>query len=215
MRLGAIVRCFYLTDYLERVLKNLFWLDRVIVAHSYPSNSDVQNDRTVEIVKQLAYNNVDTYTFLDKQQHEVFNDALKIFYDYDYVFINDADEFLLPVDQIGLIRGIKKKKADVGYINVIDYSQDINKRYPIRTHRPAVIVRPHVHFYEIRNIVGEGYFHKGYMHHMGYAFTQDKINWKLKNKQWYGVDEKNIQNILNQPLEDCTPPKELLELLNE
>jgi hypothetical protein len=132
----------------------------------------------------------------------------------EFVFINDADEFILPKDRQVIIDGMRTLDRQVGYANVIDYITPYTA-YPLRPHKPTVAVRPSVKFYEVRNARGDGYFPDVYMHHFGYALPKKDVDWKLADKKWYGVDFKNMETLINQSPRLVEPPRELLEILGE
>lgn len=209
---AAIVRCYKLTEYLQRVLLNLRDVDLIIVANGPYEGIPREEDNTAEIVRSLRQENILIYPHEGKPQKEVFNDCLKLLTNFDFVLINDADEFLLKEDREKIIekmidRGVD---ADVGICPVIDYAPD-GKRFPIRGHQPIVVVRPYVRFDGNRAAsYGGGVVGNCVLHHFGYALKD--MEWKMKHL-WY--PSESAEEIMTQPTEDYKKPEELIKVLNE
>lgn len=210
---AAIVRCYKITGYLERVLKNLSDIDLIIVANGPYPGVPREEDNTLEIVRKLKQKNILVYLHDGKEQKDVFNECLSLLANYDFVLINDADEFLLREDRKNILdkmvdRGVD---ADVGICPVIDYSPD-GKRYPLRDHMPIVAVRPYVKFVGNRSVFyGGGVVGHFYLHHFGYALKKD-MEWKKKNI-WY--PSESFDEIVKNPTESYHKPEELKKVLNE
>jgi len=214
MKLGAIVRCYYLTDYLSRVLKSLEYLDKIIVAN-FIYDDVAPYDDTEEIVDELNQQNVVLISGSGLKQHEVFNKCLEDLKDMDWVFINDADEFIARTDRDYMIGECEKHKTGMGMCGVIDYAKT-DKIYPRRTHKPAVIIQSNERFYTTRCIhcIDGLIFEDVFMHHFGYTFPKDKIDWKKKGK-WYEAESTEIVRMMNKTIEDFETPKEIKEMLRE
>jgi hypothetical protein len=210
---GAIVRCFRLTDYLERVLRNLSDIDKIIVANYRYNGVEDLEDKTPEIAKKFS--NVILKQGIGKEQHEVFNECVKELKDCDWIFINDADEFLLPKDRGFILEQCNKFNPDAGLACVLDYA-DAKHIYPKRSHHPVVIVKPSTAFYTTRCINADYclIFHDINIHHFGYVFDKETLDWK-RNGEWYKAEKNEITRMINKkPLKTDTP-KELLELLGD
>lgn len=210
---GAIVRCYRLTHYLERVLKNLSDIDKIVVAnYRYNGVEDVE-DNTPQIANKFS--NVILKQGKDKLQHEVFNECIKELQDCDWIFINDADEFILKSDRQVILDKCREFNPDAGLACVLDYA-DNNHIYPKRTHHPVVVVKPTATFYTTRCINADYclIFHDINIHHFGYVFDKKTLDWK-RNGEWYKAEKNEITRMINKrPLKTDTP-KELLELLGD
>lgn len=218
MKIGAIVRCYYITEYLERVLKNLKDIGSIAVMNYRFNGVNEVEDKTLEVVSKLNQANVKLFKGEGIDQHEIFNKGLGILKDCDFVFILDADEFLLKADREKIIEDMIKKGFGFGFANVLDY-KDMNNIYPIRNHKPVVCVKPSEPqdvFYEIRNVMGASgsKLPDVCLHHFGYALNESNLKWK-KDNLWYapkGIGEFN--RIISQDCEPYTMPKELKEIIN-
>ena len=175
MKLAAIVRCYCFTEYLYRVLKSLEYLDTIFLMNYRFEGFPESEDNTREIAHSTKQKNIQLYTGKLKKQHEIFNDGLELASDYDLVFINDADEFITKEDRDYMVRFIMDNPVDGGTCNVIDYMGN-DKVAALRTHKPTVIVKPSVRFYDVRCAqYGNHYFNNVNMHHFGHM---------LKRKQY-------------------------------
>lgn len=185
MRIGAIIRSYYLTDYLERVVKNYSWIDRVVVANfMFPRVDSSVRDKTESIINKLNQPNV--VLLKDRSRHydqaEVFEMAKNKLLDCDLIFISDADEFLLKSDQEKIINDLNPN-SEKALCHVIDYCLNTDYAFPLRTHKPIVAVRPKVRFVGTRDAEGQGQmFNDIYMHHFGYSIKEQE--WKRENI-WY------------------------------
>jgi len=212
--IGAIVRCYKLTDYLERVLKSLSDIDKIIVAnYRYTGTEEVVNELSTEIA--IKFSNVVIKKGENKLQHEVFNECVKDLQDCEWIFIIDADEFLLKSDRQEILDKCREFKPDAGLACVLDYA-DTTHIYPKRTHHPVVIIQPNVCFYTTRCINADYclIFHDINIHHFGYVLPKETLDWK-RNGEWYKAEKNEITRMINKkPLKTDTP-KELLELLGD
>lgn len=156
---------------------------------------------------------------VDKEE-VVRNQGIEALNSFDLVFTIDADEIILPDDQKKLIERMEEGNHDVGFCPAIDYtSLACDKKYKRKEilHRPAVIVDPRkVKFYEGRCLRFDNpmYCDDIFVHHLGFTFPQDVLEWK-KSVYWDKKNPKEFEEILNVDTEPCTPPKELLEILND
>lgn len=223
IKIGAIVRCYYITEYLKRVLKHLKDLDSIAVMNYRFNRVKEAKDNTQEIVKELKQDNVKLFTGEGLEQHEIFNKGLERLNDCDFVFILDADEFLLKFDRKKIIDDMTEKGFGYGFAKVIDY-RDLEHIYPIRTHKPVVCVKPIPHklpqnvFYQVRNVMGASgsQLPDVYLHHFGYALNKENMEWK-KNNLWYILkegEENELNRIMAQDYRPYVMPEELKEIIN-
>jgi len=213
IKIGAIVRCYYLTDFLDKVLKNIRWVDKIVLANFRYKGVEPMWDDTELIYRRLSMPNVVLKKGEDLEQHEVFNLCMQELKDYDYVFINDADEIVLPYDQIKIITEMLNTKKDAGVITVLDYAKDFYHTYPIRTHKPIIIVKSNCVWKEGDKRTpdyGEGVvFDKIYLHHFGYIVKD--LQWKIRNA-WH-TNKQEVAEMTSREVIEREPPQELLEIL--
>ena len=204
MSIATLVRSYGLTDFLPAVLKSYAWVDKILVMNYRFNQVPPKKDDTVFLT--LPFKNVEVMSGDGLSQEGVFNTGLEKLKDFDYVFIADNDELITRADQQKLIDGLG---AEVGTCNLIDY-KDVNNRYPLRGHHPAVIVKPHVRFYDVRCFSAQQkYFPDVNMHHFGFAYKD--LNWKL---EWETkLADEGFKNILCYPTVGCEAPEEIRNLI--
>lgn len=207
--IGVVVRCYGLTNYLPGIFKQYAWVDKIAVMNYRFNRVEASPDDTKEAVAKLNQPNVKVYSGENLDQHSVLNMGAEILSDCELIFISDADEFILRNDQQKLIDGMGGES--IGTCDVVDYV-DLNRRYPIRGHKPPVIVRPNVRFYDVRCYQGSAkYFPDVKMHHLGYTYTPKELEWKFKwEKEWEGSTTRDLmcQTHIDSPL-----PQEIKDLL--
>lgn len=212
-RIAALIRCYGLTRYLKPVLKQYEWVDDILVMNELFRGATETIDDTKNQVIELNQHNVTVNSGLGNlSQAEVFNRGIELLKDYDLIFISDADEFILGEDQDKLVEGMVDH--DIGIVNVIDYARNFDHIYPIRTHRPPVIIRPSAKFYDVRCYQGGAkYFKDVNMHHLGFVYTPEELRWKFA---WENKDEgKKPENLMCQKVEKYSMPHELRILLGD
>lgn len=206
---GAIVRCYHLTNYLKPVLKQLEYIDGILVMNYRFTDVSTSKDKTARIVKKLKQKNITLLKGDEQLQQDVFNRALKIFEElkFDWVWINDADEFIQKRDRDTIISYLNTHSYDGGTTNVIDYTAK-DKIAEIRTHKPTIIVRPFVRFRETRCADYSNYYFKDiYMHHFGHMNNR---KWKQKNL-WY--PKKDFNKVIHTKYSKYEMPQEIKELI--
>ena len=168
-------------------------------------------DDTHEVVRKTKQLNVEIKSGEALDQHEVLNLGLGLLKDYDWVFVSDSDELISRKDQEKILSEMKGWVVG-GICNIIDYAGDFHHRYPLRTHRPTVIIKPRIRFHIVRCYLGETkVFPDIYIHHLGYTFPKDDMKWKLGwEKKW---EEDTIDTLLHQPPEEYEMPQEIREML--
>jgi hypothetical protein len=89
---------------------------------------------------------------------------------------------------------------------------DLHRRFPIRGHKPPVIVNPTTRFYDVRCYQGSArYFTEVAMHHLGYTYNPVELEWKFKwEKEWEGNTTRDLMCQAHIPHE---LPQEIKDLL--
>ena len=220
MKIGALIRCYHLTRYLKAILKSLDYLDEVLVVNAKFKGTEDRPDATEDIVRELGQKNV---TLLKEEhdgeeQHEIIRAGLEVLWGCKYVFINDADEFILRKDREEIVEQMATQRAEVGFCHLIDYVSEPfhipQQHYPFRGHRPTVIVKPSTTFYNIRNIrYGNGIFFDKCVHHFGYTWNSDDMNWK--HSFYEEAESKDLKDLTKRRKFDCKVPDEIMKLLEE
>ena len=155
MKIGVCIPCFFLTDYLDAVIRQFSDWGKVVVIE--------QN-------------------FQDVSEANVRNAGLNQLADHDLVWTVDADEFILKEDQKRIVEDMVNGKHDVGFCPVIDYKSK-DTAIMQREHKPVVIVDPKtVRFYDGRccHFHNQATFEYP-VHHFGIMFSVEKLEWKMKN----------------------------------
>ncbi len=207
MKIGAIVRCYHYTEYLEKVLRNISWVDNLLVMNFRYPMVVKQEDETPAVCQKLR---VEYLTGQALDQQDVFNLGIKTLKDCDYILINDADEFVHRKDYLRMIGDLEEKHYQAAFTTVIDYVNGPHWRLPIRSHKPAMVIDPTCRCTETRCFsYGNGIMYDDiYMHHFGHALQN--IGEKIA-ELWY--DKNKIIEMLEGEPERARPPQWLLELL--
>lgn len=121
-------------------------------------------------------------------EHEVLNYGMELLDDYDFIHICDADELFSEED---IKRMPELCKEDYLTSKIYDYADETHIYEP-RTHRPVVMVRPHVRFYITRCAYGAESRSDIIMHHYGYVDT----DWK---QEYWDDNGDQINSIKNKP----------------
>ena len=213
LRIASLIRSYGLTKYLTPVIKQYAWVDKILVMNYQFKGVPAIEDATLTCISEVNQPNVEVNKGLGNlTQHEVFNRGIELLKDYDLIFISDADEFLARADQNDIVLGMVGH--DIGVCRVIDYAKDFNHRYPIRTHRPAVICRPSARFYDVRCYIGGAkYFDTIFLHHLGYIYSPEELGWKLNWEKIYEGD--SVNELVNKQPEPYEMPQEIRDLLND
>lgn len=205
--IGAVIRSYGLTTYLPAVLKSYDWVDKIVVMnYRFNGTTPIQDDTTT---LTIPFKNASVLSGENLDQYAVLNMGVDSLKDCDLIFIADNDELITKSDQQKLVSGMDK--TDIGVCDVIDYV-DFSRIYPIRTHKPPVIVKPSARFFDTRCYsCSAEYFPEVKMHHLGYTYTPKELDWKFGwEKKWEGDTTRNImcQAHIVSPL-----PQEIMDLL--
>ena len=205
--IGAVIRSYGLTTYLPAVLKSYAWVDKISVMNYRFNGTTPIEDNTALLT--TPFKNASVLSGENLDQYAVLNMGVDSLKDCDLIFIADNDELITKEDQHKLVGGMVKE--DIGVCDVIDYV-DFYRAYPIRTHKPPVIVRPSARFFDTRCYMGSAtYFPEVKMHHLGYTYTPKELDWKFGwEKRWEG---DTTRNIMCQAHLDLELPKEIRDLL--
>jgi hypothetical protein len=205
--IGAVIRSYGLTNYLNAVLDSYAWVDKIVVMNYKFNGTQAIKDDTALLT--IPFKNSTILSGEDLDQHTVLNMGVEALNDCELIFISDNDELITRVDQNKLIEGMSG--ANIGVCDVLDYV-DCFHRYPIRSHKPPVIVRPGVKFYDTRCYQGDArYFTEVKMHHLGYTYSPKELEWKFGwEKRWEG---NTTRDLMCQAQIECPLPNELRKLL--
>ena len=214
LKIATLIRCYHATEFLERVLKNYSWVDKILIMNYRFKSVKPISDDTAEIAAKFS--NTEVIKGQGIAQHDILNLGLQKLADYDYVFISDADEFIFPAEQKLMVKTLHDRGKDYGFCMIKDYLYDINHCMPQRHGHFVTIVKPgKTKFVHIRRntFVQEKRqdFHF-LVHHLGFALNPTDLAWKMK---WESVEERTnvAQNVKRLKIVDCVPPPELLAIL--
>lgn len=207
--IAAIVRCYNLNWMLDRVLKNLSDLDLILLAIC--NYTDDKSDETAtRVAKVLKQDNVACIFYEKMEQKDLFNKCVKKLKDLGatHIFINDADEILLPNDRKLIIAKMDEHILDSMHVSVIDYADmECKERYEIRSHKPVVAIKPSALFDGNRSVGSGGLIEEINLHHFGHALDKENMGWKMNNL-WYEKD--SFKEVLESKKYKANPPEELL-----
>lgn len=207
--IAAIVRCYKLNWMLDKVLKNLSDVDLVLVAVCNFTNDNCE-ELTSGLVRNLQLENVACIFYKQMEQKDLFNKCVKKLSDLGatHIFINDADEILLPNDRKRIIAKMDEHILDSMHCTVIDYADmGCKEQYEVRTHKPVVCIKPTAVFDGNRSVGSGGLMEEIELHHFGHALDKDDWDWKMNNL-WY--EPESIKQIIESKKVRANPPQELL-----
>ena len=221
-KIGVEILSYHATQYLEKVLKQYAWVDKIAVL-SYRFNSTPESeDNTEDIVRSFKHKDIIFEKGQGLPQHGIRNRGLELLRDCGVVFISDADEFIFRKDQEKIIsavinKGVEHKPSNYCTCTIVDYNGDLYHGSPERSYYTTVAVSPKdVLFGHLRSI---GHDNKCAclpevkMHHLGLVFPEHILSWKAV---WEGKEEKvPLEKVLSDwsVRREITPPQELLEML--
>ena len=146
------------------------------------------------------------------------NFGVSLFKDCDLLFTVDADEFMTREDQIMLVNKMASKGHDGAFCRVVDYTSDMNHAYKIREHKPITVIKPkEVMFWQGRCIRG---VHNALItddftvHHMGYTFDDETMDWKNAN-YWDQKNPQDVEQVMARDVIDCQLPDEITQLMEK
>jgi hypothetical protein len=210
MQIGALVRSYGLTNYLDAVLNSYDWVDKVIVMNYRFKGVKETKDETAYLA--LQHKNVTLKRGEDLNQHEVFNEGLKEFEGFDCVFIADNDEIIQRADQERIVNEIEG--FDAVTCRILDYARSYDLIFPIRGHHPIVAVKPYAKFHDVRcSSCRHKVMSDIYIHHFGYVYTPEELTWKLDwEKPW---EHSSVIDILSHVPQRYEMPEEIKEMLGD
>ncbi len=219
-KIGVLIRCYSITDYLPFVLKNYAWVDKIVVMNYRFISAEPREDNTEAIVKAFTHKNIILGKGENLQQHEILNRGLKLLSDCDIAFISDADEFMTQATMRDIAAIMIGKDKNLGYAKIIDYAFDFYHRFNNR-HLSGVLVavRPKetefVHIRQTRDTNPRRISFEHILYHFGFVLSYKTMQWKLK---WESAEEKLniVKGITETQIVFADPPdKEIMELLGE
>ena len=211
-KVAALILSYGTTDFLKPCIRQYKWCDKILVLNYLFPQSDPIDDNTPEICMGEG---VECITGGGLNQEDVLNNGLAILRDYTLAFIADNDEFILQADQKKLVDEWKRDRYGKAYIPIIDYYKSLYEKYEQRTHHPVVLGEPNgVRFYNVRNSMGGGkYFEDIYLHHLGFLFSEKKMEWKKRKQKKTNLG--GFIKCISRPTMKYEPPEELVKLLGE
>lgn len=214
MRVGALIRSYHATKFLDQVLKQYSWVDKICLMNYRFNTVSPIEDNTEEIARNSGLKNI----IFDKgeglEQHEILNRGMWILADCDVVFISDADEFINHNDFNKILQQLDQQpEKKVVYCQIVDYAKNIWNKMKPRTNC-LVAVKPGVKFNIIRCIQAQPAIHMNdiAVHHLGFVFPEETMKWKYK---WEAKEEKIKEESFNNIFENTipvTPPDWLCEI---
>lgn len=210
MKIGSLVRCYGLTQYLRPVLKSFDWVDRLLVINYRFVTVKPREDKTKEIAEGLGQKNIEVLQGVDYDLHQALNFGVSVLQDCDAIYIADADELIPKSQQKLLLEGFKESSG--ARCPLIEYAGDYEHIYPIRGHQPIALIKPDVQFYDVRCAGGAfKSFPEIYIHHFGFTFNNEEMGWKIGwEKKW---EKDETMRIYSQPKQPYTMPQEIKEML--
>lgn len=208
-KIGAIVRSYGLCDYLVPVLKQFSWVDRLVVLNYRFNGVKEYPDKTRKLAGSLNQPNIEIDSGEGLNQHDVLNHGLSRLGDCEFVFISDSDELSTFSDKQRMLAEMGNQEAVL--CGLIDYARDFEHIFPIRSHHPVCLVKPHVRFIDVR-CVGCSTKHLNIdIHHFGYVHSKPDMDWKV---DWERPWENNTTiNLLAQLPMRYQMPEEIREML--
>ena len=222
-KIGALIRCYSITDYLTFVLRNYAWVDKIVVMNYRFISAEPREDSTEEIVKAFVHKDI----IIDKgegiKQHEILNRGLEYLKDCDIVFISDADEFMTQAAMRDIATQMIADNRNLGYARIIDYAFDFYHRFNNRHLKDALVaVKPKevnfVHIRQTRNLNSRTRCFPHFLYHFGFVLPRETMKWKMK---WESKEEginmmSPTSGIPKTEIVFAEPPdKEILKLLGE
>lgn len=218
-QVGVVIRCYHATQYLAKVLKQYAWVDRVVLLNYRFNSTEYIEDNTKEIFDKFDHPHKVFRSGEKLTQREIFNLGLELTTDCSVVFISDADEFIERQEQRNILNRLQGSDAGCARTSIIDYNGDLHHASPARDHLVVVAVNPKkYHFEHIRSInagVKTIDCPEIVMQHLGLVFTPEVIGWKAG---WEYKEEGHSKERLLKDWSvkrEVTPPKWLLEIINE
>jgi len=219
MQLGVLIRSYHVTDYLKAVLKSYDWVDKIVLLNYRFKTAEPRPDDTEQLALSMNLPNLIFKKGDSLEQHEIFNLGLELLKDCDYVFINDADEIILPREQKKIIENLHSNNRDIAKCPMLDYIVDFYHSFFQQPRFVLTVIKPSkCRFVKIREIENYepqkiDYFPDCYIYHFGFIVPVAKLDWKIK---WESIEEgvdvkNNLKNAVYYPCK--TVPQEVLDFI--
>lgn len=216
-KVGLIVRCYHATQYLEKVLKQYAWVDKVVVLNYRFNTVDETFDNTKEIFDKFEHPDKQLFSGVCDKQVDILNMGLVLLKEMDVVFTPDADEFIHIDEQKKIFNRLRNSEFNCAAVNIMDYNGDLFHASPQRDYLTIVAVDPkNFKFHHIRSADARDKklcLPEIVMQHLGLVFTPEVIEWK---SNWEYLEEKHSRDKLLKDWavkREVTPPQWLLEIL--
>lgn len=216
-KVGVLIRCYSITDYLPAILKNYSWVDKIVVLNYRFKSAEPREDDTEKIVRVFSHKNLVFEKGEGISQHDIFNRGMKMLEDCTTAFISDADEFIALPSMRDIVYHMESGEYGMGSCRIVDYAFDYYHRFDNRHLNPTLVaVKPKaVEFVKIR-IAHTKLKHKIFDHklyHFGFVLPPKTLRWKL---EWESKEERLdiTKGITQTRIVLADPPEaEILKLL--
>jgi hypothetical protein len=204
MKIGAIIPVFKMTYFLPLLLKEIGWIDKIILLkNEEPWDGSGEDETHTELP-----DNVEVYMCDTKDQTEQRNYGLFLLRDYDLIFVLDSDEIILKADQIVLLACAIQESEVTAFAMEVKAYKDMSHIYDYDTgHTPIVLVRGGTMLRDIRCVYGAfATFCDGFLHHLKFLQPPESLEWRKNNKKHTreikGVNEFMMPDELREMLEE-------------
>jgi hypothetical protein len=217
-KIGLLIRCYHATQYLEKVLKQYAWVDKIVLLNYRYNSVEETTDDTKEIFDKFEHPDKVFKSGKGVRQCDILNLGVDELQDCSIAFIADADEFINPKEQQDICRILRESDASGVIVGIVDYNGDLYHASPERGHLTVVAIKPQkTRFGHIRTLDSKILYRcpQIVMQHLGLVFTPEVIDWK---SNWEHIEEGHGRDILLKDWavkREVTPPQWLLEMLNE
>lgn len=200
MKIAVLTVAYKEEEYIGKCIRQWKGFKHLVLISTHPWNGvNLVSDKTTEIARENRAEVIERYWETEAMQRDW---GLGILRDYDYVIINDPDEFYTLEDRKLIINSLGmgeytdayRVEKMITYWKTPDYIFD-----PIDRHKPVVAVNPKtVRFYEHRQTQP---------HDNSYPFQQfmPTIKATLHHFSWIHSDEKVREKIQSYSHTDAIP----------
>ena len=139
---GLLIRCYHATQYLDKVLKQYAWVDKVVVLNYRFKSVEETFDNTKEIFDKFEHPDKQIFSGVCAKQIDLLNVGLDLLKEMDVVFTPDADEFIHPDEQQKIFNRLRNGEFNCLAVKIVDYNGDLYHASPERDYLTIVAVNP-------------------------------------------------------------------------